>query len=90
MLDHKFPVLINPFGVLYNPASVRQSLEILLDKRNFKGKDLYHFNEQWLSFYHDTEFNYILSGTLVYSLFCIRLILKIHYRRTTSYKTIWW
>lgn len=57
MLDHKFPVLINPFGVLYNPSSVRQSLEILLDKRNFDEKDLYHFNDQWLSFYHDTEFS---------------------------------
>lgn len=57
MIDHKFPVLINPFGVLYNPSSVRQCLEILLDKRNFNETDLYHFNDQWLSFYHDTEYS---------------------------------
>jgi hypothetical protein len=57
MQDLKFPVLVNPFGVLYNPVSVRQSLEIILDKRNFNENDLGFFNEQWFSFYHDTEFS---------------------------------
>lgn len=57
MIDLKFPVLINPFGVLYNPVSVRQSIEILLDKRNFKESDLSFYNNQWYSFYHDTEFS---------------------------------
>jgi len=57
MRDLKFPVLINPFGVLYNPVSVRQSLEIILDKRDFNENDLGFFNEQWFSFYHDTEFS---------------------------------
>ena len=57
MQELKFPVLINPFGVLYNPVSVRQSLEILLDKRDFEEKDIGFFNEQWYSFYHDTEFS---------------------------------
>ena len=57
MLELKFPTIVNPFGVLYNPASVRSSLEILLDKRNFNEKDLHFFNDQWFSFYHDTEFS---------------------------------
>ncbi len=57
MANLKFPVLINPFGVLYNPVSVQQSLEILLDKRDFEESDLDFFNEQWFSFYHDTEFS---------------------------------
>ena len=57
MQELKFPVLINPFGVLYNPVSVRQSLEILLDKRDFEEKDIGFFNGQWYSFYHDTEFS---------------------------------
>ncbi len=57
MVDLKFPVLVNPFGVLYNPVSVRQSLEIILDKRNFEESDLGFFNNQWFSFYHDTEFS---------------------------------
>ncbi len=57
MQDLKFPVLVNPFGVLYNPVSVMQSLEIILDKRDFVESDLGFFNEQWFSFYHDTEFS---------------------------------
>lgn len=57
MKDLKFPVLINPFGVLYNPASVRSALEILLDQKKFSESDLNYFNEQWFSFYHDTEYS---------------------------------
>ncbi|MCK5028366.1 MAG: GSCFA domain-containing protein [Bacteroidales bacterium] len=53
----KFPTIVNPFGVLYNPSSVRSGLEILLDNRDFNENDLHFFNDQWLSFYHDTEFS---------------------------------
>ncbi len=54
----KFPAMINPFGVLYNPASVRKGLEILIDQKSFAPGDLGFFNEQWFSFYHDTEFSH--------------------------------
>lgn len=57
LLDLKFPVLVNPFGVLYNPVSVRHGLEILLDQRSFNENDLGFFNDQWFSFYHDSEFS---------------------------------
>ncbi|MCD4832668.1 MAG: GSCFA domain-containing protein [Bacteroidales bacterium] len=57
MDELKFPVLINPFGVLYNPVSVRNGLEILIDQKLFTESDLNFFNEQWFSFYHDTEFS---------------------------------
>lgn len=57
MDELKFPVLINPFGVLYNPVSVRNALEILIDQKLFAESDLNFFNGQWFSFYHDTEFS---------------------------------
>ncbi|MFC2151478.1 GSCFA domain-containing protein [Bacteroidota bacterium] len=57
MLELKFPALVNPFGVLYNPFSVRNSLEILIDHMKFTKDDLCFFNDQWLSFNHDTEFS---------------------------------
>jgi GSCFA family len=57
MEELKFPTIVNPFGVLYNPSSVQSALEILLDNRDFKEKDLHFFNDQWLSFYHDTEYS---------------------------------
>ncbi len=55
--DLKFPAQVNPFGVLYNPVSVRNGLEILIDKKTFSESDLDFFNEQWYSFYHDSEFS---------------------------------
>lgn len=58
MASLKFPVMINPFGVLYNPASVRKGLEILVDQKVFTPEDLGFFNEQWFSFNHDTEFSH--------------------------------
>ena len=57
LTDLKFQTIVNPFGVLYNPSSVRSSMEILLDTRDFNENDLHFFNEQWFSFYHDTEFS---------------------------------
>ena len=57
MTELKFPALVNPFGVLYNPVSVRHGLEILIDQKKFTESDLRLFNEQWFSFYHDSEFS---------------------------------
>ncbi|MGE0090759.1 MAG: GSCFA domain-containing protein [Bacteroidales bacterium] len=57
MLDLKFPAIVNPFGVMYNPVSVQKGLEILIDQKKFDTSDLGYYNEQWFSFYHDTEFS---------------------------------
>ena len=57
MDEFKFPALVNPFGVLYNPVSVRHGLEILIDQKKFVESDLGNFNDQWFSFYHDSEFS---------------------------------
>lgn len=57
MVEKKFPVLINPFGVIYNPMSVKQSVDILIDRKEFTKNDLYKFNEQWISFYHHSRFS---------------------------------
>lgn len=54
----KFPAVINPFGVLYNPESLQKGLEILIEQKQFTKDDLIFFNEQWFSFYHDTEFSH--------------------------------
>ncbi len=54
---YKFPVEHNPFGVLYNPVSIKTNLEILIDKKLFTESDLYYYNDQWLSFNHYTAFS---------------------------------
>lgn len=57
MAELKFPVIVNPFGVMYNPVSVQKGLEILIEQKKFDKSDLGFYNEQWFSFYHDTEFS---------------------------------
>ena len=55
--DLKFPVLVNPSGVLYNPASIQMTLERLLDGDPYTAEDLVHENGLWLSLEHDTSFS---------------------------------
>jgi hypothetical protein len=53
----KFRVAHNPFGVLYNPVSVKIDLELLIDKKLFSESDLYWFDNRWISFNHYTLFS---------------------------------
>ncbi len=54
--EYKFHSEINPLGVMYNPASVKNSLEILMSEKQFKQQDLFFYDELWRSYYHDTSF----------------------------------
>lgn len=53
-----FDVLVNPFGVLYNPASIARSLEHLLYKEQFCADDLMQNGELWASFSHSTLYSH--------------------------------
>jgi len=57
MADGKMDVLINPSGVVYNPVSVGNTIDIILEKRIFAPDDLSIYNGINLSFYHYTEFS---------------------------------
>ncbi len=52
-----FQVCINPFGVTYNPLSVKKGLEALLQKDMYLESDLDHYNDYWFSFDHYTGFS---------------------------------
>src|SRR6056297_2541094 len=54
---YKIPAMINPFGVLYNPFSIKNALEILTGKQHFTEDILGEYNNKWFSFYHDTSFS---------------------------------
>jgi len=53
----KFNVDINPFGILYNPISVANSLNNLIEKKQFTEKDVFYFNERWNSYSHHSRFS---------------------------------
>jgi hypothetical protein len=52
-----FPVTINPFGVTYNPLSVRQGLHALLQKQQYVKEELDQYKDLWFSFDHYTGFS---------------------------------
>ena len=52
-----FPIDVNPFGILYNPVSIANSLEILLTGRIFNEEDLFFANGLWNSFWHHSRFS---------------------------------
>ena len=57
MADLNYDLDINPFGILYNPVSVANGLEILLHQKKFSEKDLIQHNGLWHSFFHHGRFS---------------------------------
>jgi hypothetical protein len=53
----KYPVDINPFGILYNPVSVANGLRFLLQNKKFTDLDLVQHNGLWHSFFHHSRFS---------------------------------
>ncbi|NOY38055.1 MAG: GSCFA domain-containing protein [Chlorobi bacterium] len=53
----KFPALVNPFGIMYNPLSVGRTLERILEGTPFTPDELGNQNGMWFSFMHDTSFS---------------------------------
>ena len=60
--DVYFETDINPFGVLYNPVSIRNSIELLLHKMIFTNEDIFEYNSLWQSFSHSNSFTDISAG----------------------------
>jgi hypothetical protein len=57
MIDLKYRVDMNPFGILYNPQSIANSLKFLLDQQPFTEYDLFQDQGLWNSFYHHSRFS---------------------------------
>lgn len=49
--------IINPLGVVYNPISVKNCIELIIKKKEFLEDDLHFYQDVWFSFYHYTGFS---------------------------------
>lgn len=58
LLYHKFPVVQNPNGILFNPVSIVHTLYSCLDFVPATRADLFYHNELWGSWQHHTRFSY--------------------------------
>ena len=56
LLALRFDVMVNPFGVLYNPGSITASLERLESGTPFSERDLIRCGDIYKSFTHGSEF----------------------------------
>src|ERR1700712_854155 len=54
---HKFNVLQNPHGILFNPLSVARSLDSYLGGKQYEKNDLFFLHEAWHSWDHHTRFS---------------------------------
>jgi hypothetical protein len=57
MQDVYFDMDINPFGVLYNPVSILNSIEILIANKQFTENDLFENRGLWQSFAYSSLFS---------------------------------
>jgi hypothetical protein len=53
----RFHCEVNPFGAMYNPASILASLQMLLAKSQLSSGDLFEANELWSSFCFHSSFS---------------------------------
>lgn len=56
---HKFNVLDNPNGILFNPVSIAASVRSYIHHKIYKAEDLFWYNELWGSWDHHTRFSNI-------------------------------
>lgn len=55
--ENKFQTLLNPFGILYNPSSVAQTLERIFNNQKITETDILQHNDLWHSRLHHTRFS---------------------------------
>lgn len=56
--DMKFPTAINPFGILYNPVSIRNCLSMLARGQKMDSEALVQYNGLWHSLNHHGKFSH--------------------------------
>ncbi|MFT3907892.1 MAG: GSCFA domain-containing protein [Ferruginibacter sp.] len=59
LATHKFNVLENPNGILFNPVSISHAITSYAAGSSYKEKDLFYYNELWGSWQHHTKFSNI-------------------------------
>lgn len=59
MQKYKFNTLINPHGVLYNPASIVLALNKYMSNTHVQERELFYANECWNSWEHHSRFSNI-------------------------------
>lgn len=65
MTEGKMKVMINPTGVVYNPISAGNTIDLVLENRVFSRDDLWQYKDLNISFSHNVEFTSENSATTI-------------------------
>lgn len=57
--QHRFNIVDNPHGILFNPISVADSIDSYIHGRQYTAADLFPLNELWNSWEHHSVFSHI-------------------------------
>lgn len=57
LLERKFDIQINPYGITYNPIAISQQLSHLITNHKYSEADLFYHNHLWHSFDHHGHFS---------------------------------
>ncbi len=57
LADHKFNLVENPNGILFNPISIAKAISSYANGKKYSDEDLFHFNELWASREHHSKFS---------------------------------
>jgi hypothetical protein len=93
-LDERlYKTCINPFGVLYNPFSIRNSLALLLNNYTFEKKDLFEHKGVWNSFQHHSSFSNLSAASMLHQINEQLDTARLHLKNTTvlclTFGTAW-
>ena len=62
---HKFSILENPNGILFNPVSVAEAVAMYINNRQITGADIFQHNETWHSWKHHSRLSGITAEDCV-------------------------
>jgi len=57
--QHKFSVIENPNGILFNPVSISNAVTSYAENKTYEETELFYYNELWGSWQHHTKFSNI-------------------------------
>lgn len=60
---HKFRIIDNPNGILFNPVSISKSVLSYIQNKQYGEADLFYHNELWGSWEHHTRFSSVSKDT---------------------------
>lgn len=58
LMSHYFPILTNPCGILYNPASIAECTDFLVRDKQLTPADLFFGNGLWNSFHFHSRYSH--------------------------------